>query len=118
MTESLGHTLHLKVWLCFWFLVTTSVAFAENSFSASQIYKQNCASCHQAPGSPRIPRLSSLRQMSAESVWNSLENGAMKLQAANLSARQKRTVAEYVSGKTFHTSSNETAGKCSSSDEI
>jgi polyvinyl alcohol dehydrogenase (cytochrome) len=118
MTESHGHTLDLKVWLCFWFLVITSIASAENPSSAAHIYQQNCAACHDTPGNSRIPRLSSLRQMSTESVLHALENGAMKPQAANLSARQKRAVAEYVSGKTFHASSNETAGKCSSSEEV
>src|SRR6185369_975750 len=116
MTESIGHTLNLKVWLCFWWLGAVSIVFAQNTSNAAHIYKQNCATCHDAPSSSRIPRFSSLRQMSAESVLHSLENGAMKPQAANLNASQKRGVAEYVSGKTFRASSSKVTGKCPSSE--
>ncbi|HSS99697.1 MAG TPA: PQQ-binding-like beta-propeller repeat protein, partial [Terriglobales bacterium] len=117
MTESQGHALNLKVWLCFWFMVTASLVSAENRPGAAQIYKQTCASCHESPASARIPGLSSLRQMSAESVLHSLQNGPMKPQAANLTPAQKRAVAKYVSGKNFRTTSNETLGKCSSPDD-
>jgi polyvinyl alcohol dehydrogenase (cytochrome) len=40
----------------------------------------------------------------------------MKPQAATLTPTQKRRLAEYVSGKTFHAGSSEEAGKCTSTD--
>src|SRR6476660_2503550 len=118
MTKSPGHTLNLEVWLCFWFLVSASIAAAENKPSnAQQIYQQNCASCHDAPSIPRIPKLSSLRRMSAESVLQSLEHGTMKPQSEKLAPAQKRAVAEYVSGRNFHArASSHAAGKCSSTE--
>lgn len=56
--------------------------------------------------------------MSAEAVLNSLQHGAMKAQAKVLTTRQKRAVAEYVSGKTFQAISENEAGKCSSSEAL
>jgi polyvinyl alcohol dehydrogenase (cytochrome) len=54
--------------------------------------------------------------MSAESVVHSLEDGAMKPQAVNLTRAEKHAVAEFVSGKTLRATSTETAGKCPSAD--
>jgi len=118
MTDGQRHTLILKVWLCFWFLVTAYTASAKNPSSGLLIYKRSCDSCHGVSGNSRIPKLSSLRKMSAEFVLHSLENGVMKPQGANLTPMQKRVVAEYVSGKTLQVVSRETAGKCSLPDDV
>src|SRR5437762_2292112 len=65
------------------------------------LYKDRCAICHEASAETRAPALAALRQMSAENVVRSLESGLMKEQGATLSAAQKRTVAEFLTGKTI-----------------
>ena len=53
--------------------------------------------------------------MSPEAVLHSLEHGAMKPQAEGLTPKQKRALAEYVSGKSLQAEKNiSVTGKCSS----
>ena len=54
--------------------------------------------------------------MSAEAVLHSLQQGAMKSQAATLTSQQQHAVAEYVSGKKFQVNSRNVAGGCPSNE--
>jgi len=123
MPESLSHKLGVKVFLWFCVAYGASPAIAADGTqvaTSALIYKQNCASCHNAPGSSRIPPFSTLRRMSAEAVLHSLEHGAMKPQAESLTSQQKRAMAEYVSGRSLPTPKanfGNQAGKCSQSED-
>src|SRR2546430_947588 len=119
MNGNQSHNLTLKLWLyfCFACFVFASASAQRVTSGVAQLYRQNCASCHDVPNNSRIPKLASLREMSAEAVLHSLEHGAMKPQAEDLTPKQKRALAEYVSGKSFHAQQNSlTAGKCSSTE--
>ena len=67
------------------------------------LFKAHCAICHEpAPGEElRAPTLDVLRQMTPEHILQVLETGIMKVQAAERSRAQRRTLAEYLSGKPF-----------------
>src|SRR5258708_3124693 len=65
------------------------------------IYKQPCALCHDSPGATRAPALSVMRQMSPETIVNSLEGGLMKQQGAALASAERRSLAEWLTGKTI-----------------
>lgn len=109
------HNFRLKLWLYLWCL-NYSLALAQSapqqSASPGELYKKNCATCHDGPNNSRIPKLFALRQMSAESVLHSLDSGAMKPQAEGMTPREKRTVAEFVSGKRFQEEQDSAVGKC------
>jgi polyvinyl alcohol dehydrogenase (cytochrome) len=68
-------------------------------------FKTFCAACHletpQPAGSPneRAPSRPLLKQFTAEAVLNALTNGKMQPQGSTLSDIQRRSVAEYVTGK-------------------
>ena len=64
------------------------------------IYKQRCASCHDA-GMPRVPARDALKGFSAEAVNRSLVSGAMRFQGSYLSFAERYAVAEFVTGKKF-----------------
>lgn len=66
----------------------------------AELYRQHCAMCHDNPGPTRAPALAVIRQMSPEMVMNSLENGLMKQQGRALSAADRRSLAEFLTGKT------------------
>src|SRR5882724_4248516 len=119
MNGNQSHNLSLKLWLYFCLVCVAFVSASAQhaTVGTAQLYQKNCASCHNAPTNSRIPKFSSLRQMSVEAVLHSLEHGAMKPQAEDLTPKQKRALAEYVSGKSFHAQQNSpAAGKCSSSE--
>lgn len=64
------------------------------------LYKKSCASCHDAR-LERVPNREALKAMSPEHVLKTLESGAMVAIASRLSARERRAVAEFVTGKSF-----------------
>src|SRR5260370_1314602 len=75
------------------------------------LYKQHCALCHDSPGPTRAPALSVMRQMSPETIVNSLEGGLMKQQGAALASAERRSLAEWLTGKTIGNSGTPT-GMC------
>ena len=64
------------------------------------LYKQLCASCHDA-GLERAPDRDALRAMSPERVLAALESGAMLSMASNRTGVERRAIAEFVTGKSF-----------------
>src|SRR5436190_2883896 len=64
------------------------------------LFKTYCAMCHDGPAADaQAPRLDTLRRLNAEQVLATLERGSMRARAAERSRAQRRTLAEYVSGK-------------------
>ena len=80
---------------------------AEQGLGA-QVYQGTCAACHNA-GVGRAPQRFILQDMTPEAIHNALTQGAMRPQAAALSAEQKSAVAEYLSGRKLGTSSTAAA---------
>jgi polyvinyl alcohol dehydrogenase (cytochrome) len=67
----------------------------------ADIYKQRCAMCHENSAETRAPAPSALRRMSPENIVRSLESGLMKEHGSPMTAAQRRTVAEFLTGKTI-----------------
>ncbi len=65
----------------------------------AKVYRQYCATCHEAQGNDRTPTREVLGKLSPEQILQALEKGAMKAQAAERSRPQRRALAEYLSGK-------------------
>ena len=64
----------------------------------AQVYRETCASCHDA-GVARAPQRLLLQDMTPEAIHRALTTGAMRPQAEALSAEQKVAVSEYVAGR-------------------
>ena len=64
------------------------------------LYKQLCASCHDA-GIGRAPARDVLQQMTPERVLTALESGAMLSMASGRTGVERRAIAEFVTGKPF-----------------
>lgn len=62
------------------------------------LYTVRCKGCHE-PGLPGIPDPQTLKAFAPEAVIRSLERGNMKPMGANLTADEKRLIAEFVTGK-------------------
>src|SRR2546428_13397593 len=81
------------------FLITPSVVRAAEDPYAAQLFKQNCASCHEvaaaAPGA-RIPPVSVLKAMTPAAILKTLERGIMKAPAAVRSTNESQPVAHFV----------------------
>ncbi len=70
---------------------------AEKSEGA-QVYRANCASCHDA-GVGRAPQRFNLGDYAPEAIHRALTEGAMKPQGEALSAEQRLAVSEYLTGR-------------------
>src|SRR5437660_952926 len=90
-----------------WHPMRFAILFASLAFAAdpdgSALYKLHCAMCHDASGETRAPAPSALKQMSPENIVRALESGLMKDQGASLTSTERRTVAEFLTGKAIGT---------------
>ena len=78
---------------------------------AAAIYKDTCATCHDAP-TGRTPSRDALKDRTPEAILNAMTSGTMTMQAMQLSTAERRAVAEYLSGKPFGTVSVPSAALC------
>ncbi|HTS31617.1 MAG TPA: PQQ-binding-like beta-propeller repeat protein [Bryobacteraceae bacterium] len=98
-------------------LVLAASAHAADPDGAA-LYRQHCASCHDASAVTRAPAPAALRVMTPESIVRSLENGAMKAQGATLAAAEKQALAEFLAGKPAGTPAAPQAGLCAGRSEF
>ncbi|HEV2689533.1 MAG TPA: PQQ-binding-like beta-propeller repeat protein [Bryobacteraceae bacterium] len=91
--------------------LSISCCFAADPDGAA-LYKQRCAICHEVSGETRAPRPSAMRLMSPENIVRSLETGMMKEQGAPLNAKEKQTVAEFLTGKAIGEAAKPVVGMC------
>ena len=64
----------------------------------AQVYRENCAACHDA-GAERAPQRLALGDMTPEAIHGALIDGVMRPQAAALNEEQKVAVSEYLAGR-------------------
>jgi polyvinyl alcohol dehydrogenase (cytochrome) len=72
-----------------------SPSFAQDG---ATLFKTYCSTCHE-PADPGAPTRDVLSQMRPEQILQALETGAMRRQAAERSHAQRRTLAEYLTGR-------------------
>lgn len=83
------------------FSIAVSIAQAQDG---AALFKTYCAKCHDAgerTGEQRAPTREVLKQLSPEQIISALEKGAMRAQGAERSRAERRTLAEYLSGKSL-----------------
>jgi polyvinyl alcohol dehydrogenase (cytochrome) len=69
------------------------------------LFEEHCAQCHNAPGAgSRAPNRDALRYLTPEAILDALTSGSMAPNAQSLSLEQKRTLAEYLAGRTLGSS--------------
>jgi polyvinyl alcohol dehydrogenase (cytochrome) len=67
-------------------------------------FQTRCAGCHGNPAVERAASPSAIREMSPERIYEALVSGTMQTQAADLSDRQKRDLAVFMSGRSLGSS--------------
>jgi polyvinyl alcohol dehydrogenase (cytochrome) len=90
---------YLAVWIFFLLCVASRLPAQESQ--GAQIYRTQCASCHDNSAKTRAPATLALRLMSPEDILLTLESGPMKDQGSLLTAQQRHMVAEFLAGKPF-----------------
>ena len=80
-------------------LILPIVLCATDDPYAAALFKQRCASCHEAAASSpgaRIPPVSQLKAMTPTAILKTLESGVMKPQAAVLSTNERQALANFL----------------------
>jgi polyvinyl alcohol dehydrogenase (cytochrome) len=78
-------------------LLLLPAAFAQDG---AALYKANCAPCHEVAAT-RAPSRKVLAEMSPERILLALESGSMAFFGVARSGSERRTLAEFLSGKSF-----------------
>jgi len=64
---------------------------------ADELYAKHCSACHDG-AVPRAPHPVTFQMMGPAAILNALENGAMRAQGEQLSAEERRSLAEFLGG--------------------
>ncbi len=94
----------------FTFLISAAFAFAAPDGAA--LYKTRCAVCHDGAPQARMPAHDELAGKSPESIVNAMFRGAMRTQAAGLTAEEGAAIAKFLTGKEPGASTEPVAGVC------
>ena len=98
------------------FLLSAATAASGQTPNAAAIYKERCASCHDAgPGAEatRAPARDVLRSRTAPQIFATLEpGGSMAANAIGLSTAEKHAVAAFLAGAGATTGSDPAVGLC------
>ena len=82
-------------------LLLSQPSFAQQPApDASALYQRLCSSCHDN-GVGRAPNRAAFRDMPAERVLAAIETGSMVTMANNRTAEERRSIAEFVTGKSL-----------------
>src|SRR5262249_15206282 len=78
-------------------ILSISVLCAQLSFAqdGAAVYKERCASCHDAPEG-KVPPLSAIKAMTGEAVYLALTSGTMQTQTKGLSTAQIFALLGYI----------------------
>ena len=67
------------------------------------LFAKHCAMCHDGAGAERAPSREALRDRTPQDVLTVLTSGLMASQAAALTEMERRTLAEYLTGRALET---------------
>jgi polyvinyl alcohol dehydrogenase (cytochrome) len=76
-------------------MILTLSAQVLSAQDGAAIYKERCASCHDAPEG-RVPAISAIKAMSGEAIYLALTSGPMRTQAQGLSMAQIFALLGYI----------------------
>lgn len=66
-----------------------------NAQDGAALYRERCASCHDAPEG-RTPSVGAIKQMTGAAIYAALTNGVMKTQTSGLSTQQVLSLLVYI----------------------
>src|SRR5690242_525701 len=96
-------------------LLAPFAVYAADDPYAAALFQKHCATCHEsaAGGEARIPQRVVLHAMTPGAILKTLEKGAMRQQAAALSANERQAVANFLgTAATLERTRDEIANPC------
>ena len=93
-------------------LVAGAVPAAAQAPDGEVLFEQHCAACHLADVVPRALAIDNMRALPPAAIVGALTDGAMQQQGAELSPAERRTIAEFITGRTMAEDTEVAAGAC------
>src|SRR5215472_10107920 len=96
---------HARFLRLFFWIALASCASAQPPPPGQALFQRNCANCHSAAAQVNnggAPDVAALNAMSTESIFDSLMKGKMKDNAASLTSRERRNIAEFLGKRAYH----------------
>jgi len=95
---------------------TNAPAAQTNAPDGSAVFTRACANCHK-PGQSEVPAPEALRALTPESIVNALTNGKMAVQGSALTAAERASVAQFLTGRAAAaaTTATASANRCAAS---
>src|SRR5262249_2190626 len=94
-------------------LAAAAIPAAAQTPAGRPVFRNHGPPCHAGAGVERAPTQAALGERSPEAILGALVNGVMASQAAALTDAERRSVAEYLSGRRLGTDSPApAAGRC------
>jgi polyvinyl alcohol dehydrogenase (cytochrome) len=90
---------------------TAGQARAQTADGAS-LFERHCATCHVGADIGRAPDRKALAERTPESILDALVSGVMAVQGGGLSDTDRRTLAEYLTGRRLGTDPQPTTRRC------
>src|SRR5439155_5005656 len=87
------------VLILFALLAAAGVSSQTPGANGASLYKSQCRACHDHSAATGAPDLETLRHLSPRAVIAALTDGAMRYQGLSLTGAERRTLAEYMTGR-------------------
>ncbi len=82
-----------------WILTAGVTPAAAQGPDGEALFEQHCAACHLADVVPRALAIDNMRALPPVAIVGALTDGAMQQQGAELSAAERRAIAEFITGR-------------------
>ncbi len=93
-------------------ILSVRAAEAAQVPDGAALFEAHCAACHLADAVPRALAIDNMRALPPAAVVGALTDGAMQAQGAELSAAERRAVAEFITGRRAAPEARAAAGAC------
>ena len=98
-----------------WALTAGVTPAAAQAPDGEALFEQHCAACHLADVVPRVLAIDNMRALPPVAIVGALTDGAMQQQGAELSAAERRAIAEFITGRRVAEDAVGSDGACVSS---
>ena len=110
---------HMKRSLFCLLFVATIPSLPAQPFDGAALFQQHCNACHSGEANSRAPAREMLATRGPQAILVALSTGSMRVQGAKLSGLQRRTVAEFLTGRKLEGDvSGASRGRCAASMQL
>ena len=98
-----------------WALAAGAAPAAAQNPDGEALFEEHCVACHLGDVVPRALSIDNMRALPPAAIVGALTDGAMQQQGAELTPAERRTVAEFITGRSVAADAPAEGGACAAS---